>query len=521
MNSRFAALLALILGVVGCGRTSDQPSTTAPNAVGDRAGATSADTGAPPPPPSDAAGGEGPTGLPPEPPPALPLPPCARTVPVASSVALHGALAAAVPGDCIVLADGNYAVDTITQKGTANAPIVISAEHRGKAVVASGKLALDGAAYVVISGLLYSSGQGVTLSNCDHCRVSRSIFRIQETGPVSWIQINGATGGFNRVDHNDLGPKTHQGNLIGVYGAGQNIIQHTQIDHNLFHDVGPVTSNGWETIRAGLSGLSHSSGFIVIEHNLFRNTQGDPEIISTKSCDNMVRYNTLRTSKGQISIRIGSRNAVYGNYILGGGVTGTGGIRIHGQDHEVFNNYIEAVDDNGINLEGGESEETPQPGTFHYRVYRAQVVNNTIIDIAKAGIQIGGVHPLSPVDCTIANNIVQSSTGTLIRESLQPVNTQYLANMVNPLSGATVGLSAGPPQLIVGDPKLVRGGEIDKLSAGSPAIGAAMGTFAFVTDDIDGDPRVSADIGADEYSTAPPLRQPLTDADVGPDAPGP
>jgi hypothetical protein len=282
--------------------------------------------------------------------------------------------------------------------------------------------------------------------------------------------------------------------------------------------VGPVTSNGWETIRAGLSGLSHSSGFVTIEYNLFHATQGDPEIISTKSCDDVVRYNTLRESKGQISLRIGSRNSVYGNFILGNGVAGTGGIRVHGQDHKVYDNYIEAVDDNGVNLEGGESEETPDPGAFHYRVYRAQVVYNTIVG-ARTGVQVGGAHPLSPVDCTIADNIVQASSGAMIRESLNPVNTTYLANLVNPTASAVVGITATAAQVTKADPRLVLAGGIRRLSANSPAIGMGHGAFPFVTDDIDGDPRTTFDVGADQYATTAPKRHPLTESDVGPNAP--
>ena len=118
-------------------------------------------------------------------------------------------------------------------------------------------------------------------------------------------------------------------------------------------------------------------------------------MISTKSCDDVVRYNTVRDSKGQITLRIGSRNSVYGNFIFGHGIADTGGIRVHEQDHKVFDNYIEDVDDNGVLLEGGESEETPGPGAYHYRVYRAQVVYNTIIG-AHTGVVVGGAHRCRP-----------------------------------------------------------------------------------------------------------------------------
>jgi hypothetical protein len=441
---------------------------------------------------------------------------CLRTVPVSTSGGLNTAVGAAVPGDCIVLADGNYRMDPIIQSGTAEAPIVIRAANNGKAVVSSGTLTILNSKYVTVEGILYTSDKGATIEDSDHCRITRSTFRIRETGEVTWIQVRGETGGYNRIDHNDIGGKTHKGNLVGLAGEGGKIVPHTRIDHNYFHDVGPVTGNGWETIRAGLSQLSHSSGHILIEENLFENCQGDPEIISLKSCDDVVRYNTIRRSKGEIVLRIGSRNAIHGNFILGDGVPDTGGIRVHGQDHRVFNNYIENIDDKGIFLEGGESEETVEPDKFHYRVYRAQVVHNTIVN-AKTGIQIGGAHELSPVDSVVANNVVRGETGAMIDEALAPTGTQYSGNIVYPLGAAAVGTrSAG---IAVADPRLVRTGDVWRLDLASPAIDAATRLFPFVSVDMDGDVRVQPDVGADERTTESPRRAPLTAADVGPDGP--
>jgi hypothetical protein len=56
------------------------------------------------------------------------------------------------------------------------------------------------------------------------------------------------------------------------------------------------------------------------------------------------------------------------------------------------------------------------------------------------------------------------------------------------------------------------------LGANSPAVNAAVGT-APVPEDIEGQPRQQPDVGADELSTGPVLRRPLTAADVGPNAP--
>jgi poly(beta-D-mannuronate) lyase len=47
-----------------------------------------------------------------------------------------------------------------------------------------------------------------------------------------------------------------------------------------------------------------------------------------------------------------------------------------------------------------------------------------------------------------------------------------------------------------------------------------VGTFPFVTDDMDGQPRTAPyDVGADERASTAVLQRPLTPAVVGPDSP--
>jgi hypothetical protein len=67
---------------------------------------------------------------------------------------------------------------------------------------------------------------------------------------------------------------------------------------------------------------------------------------------------------------------------------------------------------------------------------------------------------------------------------------------------------------------LVQMGEILTITATSKAVGAAVGSYPFVTDDISGHPRgMKPDVGAQQFSNDPPLRRVLTAADVGPMAP--
>jgi hypothetical protein len=434
---------------------------------------------------------------------------CARTVSVASSAELSQAASRAMPGDCIVLADGAYTFPTIAAKGTEAQPIVVRAANTLKATVSTGDLVLQGAAYVTVQGLTWSGSGTILLNDCDHCRFSRSRIQRSDGNGAEWVTVDG-TSKYCRIDHNDFGPQSHSGNMIQLGGVNDGqTVQYTRIDHNYFHDVHFSGGNGWECIRAGLSGWSFSSAFTTIEQNLFVRANNDPETISLKSSDNILRHNTMRATNGHFSLRHGNRTQVYGNYILGDGVANSGGIRVYGTDHKVFDNYIQGTSF-GILLDGGEHNDTSGQLTDHKQVFRVTVAFNTIVN--AHGIELGGDHPLEPVDCTVAYNILQGS-GTLLTEAGGTKNTTYVGNM---LSGGSTSIGSG---VIMADPKLVKIGEVYKIGAGSPAIDAATMPFPFVIEDIDGKPRTAPDIGADEYSMAPAVYGMLSETDVGPLAP--
>jgi hypothetical protein len=437
-----------------------------------------------------------------------PLPPCKNTVMVTSSAELASKLEAAQPGDCLVLADGDYSFPTITKRATAEAPIVVRAQNRGKPTV--GSIVFSKAAHVVLEGFTIT-GVNVKVQDSEYCRISRFRFRVQDAVENDWISMSGSTH-HTRIDHNDLGPKPLLGNIVMFSGgAGSQVVQYNQVDHNFFHDVKGGGGNGWESIRLGLSGLAASKGFNIIEYNLFKAATGDPETISVKSCDNTIRYNTFRASNGEITLRHGNRAMVYGNFIFADGLASARGIRVCGSQHRIFNNYIEGITASAsINLEGGDSDGGPGdiPGTAHFRVYNAHVVNNTIVN--SRAIDVGGGHEFPPKDCVVANNLIQNPTNGAGIVEPRGENVTYEGNISS--VGATLGT-------MVADPKLVKSDGAFRVTADSPAIDAAKGNYSYVMDDMDGQARAKADVGADEFAMGALMRRPLTEADVGPDAP--
>jgi poly(beta-D-mannuronate) lyase len=482
-------------------------------------------TSTPTPTPTDTPGGE-----------------CARTVNVATSAQLSAAVGSALPGDCIILANGNYSAFAISRDGTSTAPILIRAANRGGAVITSGVIRFVGAAWVTVEGLRLTgpggsvNADGSTYKAAIHfeaatrCRVTRCTLRLAgHTGSTEWILLSGNSRN-NRIDHNELGPNSVDGHLVWPRGnptisgvtppadrtswangngpVNPNIARDTLIDHNYFHDHMNTTSNGAEVIVTGGMGMTGDYQFTntIIEYNVFQDSWGDGELISCKSSGTVIRYNTMRRCGGGPVSRAGNGTQIYGNFILGENRANSGGIRIHEMDHNVYNNHIENIAGQAVIVGNGDPYCC---GSFsHAQVKRAKVVHNTIVN-APGGFTIGNSHPLQPIDLVVANNIL--------------VNTAF--NGPSPLSGWIYSQNIAWPNAVA-RPGFLNVNPMHTsttprhLMAGSPAIDAAnQGLYSWITDDMDGQARSTRDIGSDEFSSAPATRRPLMSTDVGPNAP--
>ncbi|MFC3843988.1 chondroitinase-B domain-containing protein [Paenibacillus sp. GCM10012304] len=455
---------------------------------------------------------------------------------VSTSAQLASAISSATAGTTIVLANGTYTnggnFSVSGKNGTAANPITIKAANTGQAIISGGAyFIVSNSSYVVIEGLKFmnTGNTAVKLDQSNNVRVTRNTFALTENGnSLKWVYIGGANSHHNRIDHNEFGPKHDLGNFITVDGSSTQISQYDTIEYNYFHDIGPRATNEMEAIRLGVSTLSMSDAFATIQYNLFENCDGDPEYISVKSGHNTVRYNTFRNSQGVLSSRHGHAQSFYGNFFLGDGVkAGIGGIRLYANDHKVFNNYFENLTGSGyadaINVDGGDFDGGTNGNTFtssdlskHWRVYRAQIVNNTIVN-STTGVVIGGNYTLAPVDSTIANNIVNNATGTLYNE-VKTSNTTFSGNIG---FGSTLNnKSRTSAEINNVNPLLTTSGGLQKLSTSSPAINASTGSYTFVTTDMDGQSRTGVnDVGADEYATSTITNVPLTTSNVGPLAP--
>lgn len=452
----------------------------------------------------------------------------AREYMVANLVEFYG-LPDLTPGDVVILKNGVWenAFMEFEGNGTESNPITLRAETGGE-VFLTGNSGLEiGGEYLVVDGLVFTrgsktSGQVISFRSSSskhayHCRLTNT--KIIDFNPpgagteYKWVSLYGQ---YNRVDHCHFEGKNHAGAMLVVWQDDR--ANYHQIDSNYFGPRPDLGVNGGETIRIGTSDWSMYDSYTTVEGNLFDECDGEIEIISNKTCKNVYRNNTFRNSEGTLTLRHGNACEVYGNFFFGASDKESGGIRIIGEDHKVYNNYLQDIPGGGfrsaISLTNGVPD---SPLNRYFQVINAQVVNNTIVNCEHPftiGAGASGELSLPPKDCFIANNVVvdyASSTDQIIEYRAVPENLSYLNNI---MYGAELGI---PSQdgILEEDPELMlsdfwRPGETSIL------VDYGVDTFSYVSSDIDGQTRESTnDAGCDQLSMEEIIYHPLSKEDVG------
>ncbi|HJT74909.1 MAG TPA: chondroitinase-B domain-containing protein [Chitinophaga sp.] len=435
----------------------------------------------------------------------------AATINVSSLSALQTAINNAAPGDIIILANGVYTASadiTINKQGTAAQPITIAAQSIGGAEVngTAGFSIVSPARYIVIRGFKFthSASQATMASGTSFCRWTRNLF--QTPGDGENLSLN---GNDHEVDHNTFQHKNAMGRFITVRGSGSQIAQRLHIHHNYFLDQQPQTANGAETLQFGLSGLSLSSSNSIVEYNLFEDCAGENELISIKSSAVTLRYNTIRDCPAQFTLRHGNRCDVYGNYFIN-----TPGIRIFGDDHNIFSNHFESCNP-AINIGNGDGEVADGAAlTSHDRPDRTLIAFNTLVNNTGNIVQAGRTNGLGATAQTVVNNIIQGG-GAAASIAGPYTGAVWAGNILYNTNGDGDMPASG---YTTTNPLLARDATgTFHLQSGSPAINAATGSYSVVAMDMDGQSRPSSrDVGADEVSSAPVTARILTPAMVGP-----
>jgi poly(beta-D-mannuronate) lyase len=462
-----------------------------------------------------------------------------RVIRVVTLEQLEALLPDALPGDTYVIDAGTYpdAQIRFEAMGTENAPITLRAEFPGEVIFTGDSYLEVGGEWLVVEGFLWTDGWNQSLDQvisfragssqpARNCRVTQcAIVDFSPPDPSvdrDWV---GMYGSDNRFDHNYLAGHSNKGVTLVVWRSNDVEDRHL-IDNNHFaFRASGGGENGWETIRIGTSGDSLSSSKTVVEYNLFEECNGEIEIISNKSGENIYRYNTFLRCDGMLTLRHGNDCIVEGNVFLGEGVSGSGGIRVIGENHTIINNYIEGT----TGRQGGAIavyagvENSPlneyfvADGTF--------VGNNTIVDVVGPHLLIGAGFGSSnrtvlPTGVIVTNNqfaqFARSAVDGPVIDGEAAADALFAGNLyasiLPPGLEGNAGLTAATLSFEEGEFGLLR------PTLESAIVDVADAAYP-VALDLDGQERgANQDVGADELSDLPGINigGPLTADEVGP-----
>jgi poly(beta-D-mannuronate) lyase len=458
-------------------------------------------------------------------------------------------------GTTYCLADGSY-TDlelNILGVGTESAPIKIAAETSGGVTIDGSVLIRMGGEYIQLQGFVFQDGtsDGDLIQTrygsdptefCYNCRITEiSVIDFDEDAEDSnrWVHLYGE---YNRVDHSYFSGKSNAGSLLTVSrelsdyvtDAADSYGNYMTIDHNYFGDRPPAdgkayadsSDNEYEAVRIGTSETHTSDSNSTVEYNYLEKIQGEAEIISNKSGNNTIRYNTIRESNGSLTTRHGSSTTIEGNVILGDGHPYAGGIRVVDDGHSIFNNYIEGArykdttHHGGIVLMGSDGSTT---NGYQYLV-NVMVANNTIVDSVNSLNVDGGNKTYNPEYVYLVNNLIQDGIGAVMTQSDDgmPENSVIQGNVFYGQSYADSDSVSDVSGITWLDVDL----EEDSLGIDRPtddssadlAVAAYENTdFESIDMDMDGQTRSTTTLtGSDEIATTTTTLGVLNRYDVGP-----
>jgi len=454
-------------------------------------------------------------------------------------------------GTTLCLADGTYGDFELDfgGAGTAALPITIAAQNPGAAVITGETSVRMSGSYAVLQGLVFQGGQsassdflqtrnGSGADHCSNCRITEiAVIDLQNDSSGKWLNIYGVD---NRIDHSWFAGKENTGALLIVNreipsgGTAADIpVSGTIIDHNYFGDRPPTdgkayaesSDNDYEAIRIGTSPGHAFDSNVVVEYNYFERIEGEAEVISNKAGNNLIANNTIRDSYGSLTTRHGANATIEGNFIMGDGHPYAGGIRIIDDGHRVINNYIESARYKNTRFHGGIVIHNGNGSTSngYQNVFNVLIAHNTVVDSVNSLNVNGGNQSTNPESIFFANNIIDDAIGPIITYADEglPANSSYSGNYVFGQSFSDEPSISSAAGFLDGDIAMTEDGlgvsrPADAVSVA--ADGAAdIGTFAAISDDMDGDTRPgSTQSGSDHVSTDAATKGLITSGDVGP-----
>lgn len=373
----------------------------------------------------------------------------AKTIIVKNIAELNTANKVALPGDKIILQNGEWhnvkmKLDCI---GNEKMPITFKAETAGKVII-TGKSSLSIAGkFIVVDGLYFTNGYAGTeavitfRTNKDdvanNCKLTNTVInnfnnpkRLDEN---YWIELYGKN---NRIEFCSFLNKKNIGVLMAVILNDEKSQKNFHsINHNYFGIRTPLASNGGEIIRVGVSEQCEFNSNTQITDNFFEHCDGETEIISIKSCANLIKNNFFKECQGAVVLRHGNYNTVMNNIFYGNGKEGTGGVRIINKGQWVVNNLFYKCRGTGFRAPLAIMNGIPNSPAFRYlAVTDAVVATNSFYECSAFSLCEGSdaERSLAPKNVFLINNIFYNKTDSLLYRAFDDMSgINFAGNITN------------------------------------------------------------------------------------------
>jgi poly(beta-D-mannuronate) lyase len=438
---------------------------------------------------------------------------------VATLAELDKAVAAAKPGDAIVVANGTYADWRVNFKasGTEAAPITLRAQTPGQVIFhGRSQLFLEGD-WLVVHGFKYeqiadvpniTTPYDVVVGAVVTFRKTTNHARLTETAIVdSGTKVSGyfhmePGGQYNRVDHcwfsgqNDIGPSLY----IEVDPTKPN---NAVMEACFIGNRKQGNGNRWETLRIGHAEQQHFRSGALVTRNYFTKCDGENEMISNKSTGNKYLYNALVDNNGELTLRHGDEVWIEGNYL-----ESSTGIRVIGARHVILSNYLKKLSF-GFNVYAAEAN--PEPAGYA-AVVDPIIAFNTLEDCGTSFMLGTSGRPVAPKNVRVGYNLVQAA-GTILQYANAGSDVKYEGNI---MYGGNLG-TADRPGITREKPALLQD-QWQRLVADASKLPVTVAKDAFpqAAKDLNGMDRGSSlNVGAIQAPNVRPL-YPLSPKDVGP-----
>jgi len=466
---------------------------------------------------------------------------------VSTNSALSTAITNAVPGTTIILANGTWTNTqiNITKSGTDSLPVTIKAETPGSVFFEGNSFVKMGGSYIFFEGVVFRNPSNLTVSTpiisfkgssteCQNCKLtnvkidSYNGTAFQATSTFKWVLLYGNN---NEISYCSF---------IGKYGVGSIINDnrdnstpdYSKIHHNYFASRTPVGAvndlNDQDAIRIGNSATSLYDSYTEVYDNYFYDFAGEIEVISNKSCHNKYYNNTFRDYSGTLTLRHGNDCEVFDNFFIANSNFFSGGVRVMGENHKIYNNYIEGVnakkpDGSTSNAVGGINVSNGRVSSAlngYMAVKNVTITNNTFVNCdfgLRIGTNVAGDLTIAPENLIVANNAIlsNSSTAKAIEQITTPTGTssKYEGNIKQ---SGTWNITPGTTNTSVSSGLLATTKtDFYRIIGGSSAIDKGFGTYSFLTQDITGGIRPTTfDVGAEELNSGG-TKVPYNASDVG------